>query len=73
MVLDVGPAVRASTETTFYSQAKTCLINILQRKVSFYIKNEKNSKLLPLILQNPNYQSPKIHSKASCIDRKDEQ
>ncbi|XP_047480476.1 X-ray repair cross-complementing protein 5-like [Penaeus chinensis] len=33
VVLDVGPGVRASTETSFFSQAKKCLTNILQRKM----------------------------------------
>ncbi|XP_042886525.1 X-ray repair cross-complementing protein 5-like isoform X2 [Penaeus japonicus] len=33
VALDVGPGVRASTETSFFSQAKKCLTNILQRKM----------------------------------------
>ncbi|KAK7085706.1 hypothetical protein SK128_020501 [Halocaridina rubra] len=33
VVLDVGPGVRAGTDTTFFAQSKKCLINILQRKM----------------------------------------
>lgn len=40
VALDVGPGVRASTETSFFSQAKKCLTNILQRKVNIIITIE---------------------------------
>ncbi|KAK3876763.1 hypothetical protein Pcinc_018476 [Petrolisthes cinctipes] len=33
VVLDVGGGVRAGTSTTFYTQAKKCIVNILQRKI----------------------------------------
>ncbi|XP_042241510.1 X-ray repair cross-complementing protein 5-like [Homarus americanus] len=33
VVMDVGPGVRAGVGETFFSQSKTCLVNILQRKL----------------------------------------
>ncbi|RXG71453.1 X-ray repair cross-complementing protein 5 [Armadillidium vulgare] len=48
IVVDVGPGVRASTENTFYSQSKSCLINILQRKIFA----EKSKDMVGIVLFN---------------------